>query len=148
MEIAVQTVIIVEDDVMIAEILEEFLIDGGYTVCANVRTVAKAIEKAAEFKPDLFVLDMQLADNGFGSEVAAQIDRSYNPGIIYATGSGTMQDLTQENGHAYISKPYRCKDILLGLAIATDLVKNGTTSIQPTRNVHILPAKAEVNKAA
>jgi CheY-like chemotaxis protein len=138
MEYIVQKVMIVEDNIELAEIIEEFLTDGGYTVCANVTNVTDALENAAKFKPDLFVLDMRLADGGFGIEVASQVDRSYNPGILYATGTPTHFELTRENGHACLNKPYSCKDLLTSLDIVNDLVAGRMVSATLPGNFRIL----------
>ena len=66
-------VLIAEDDLMIADLAEEILIDGGYDVCGIARTVAEAVALAHRHKPDLVVLDLRLADGGLGTEIAAQL---------------------------------------------------------------------------
>ena len=40
------TILIVEDDLMIADMLEEILVDAGYTVCGIARTVTEAVALA------------------------------------------------------------------------------------------------------
>ena len=54
-------VLIAEDDLMIADLAEEILIDAGYEVCGIARTVAEAVALAHKHKPDLAVLDFRLA---------------------------------------------------------------------------------------
>jgi response regulator of citrate/malate metabolism len=58
-------VLIAEDDLMIADIAEEILIEHGYEVCGIARTVAEAVTLAQQHKPDLAVLDLRLADGGW-----------------------------------------------------------------------------------
>jgi hypothetical protein len=42
---------IAEDDLFMADMVEEVLVDGGYEVCGIARTVEKAIELAERHKP-------------------------------------------------------------------------------------------------
>lgn len=123
-----QTVMIVEDDVMISDILVEMLTDSGYKVCGTARTVDKAVKSANELHPDLIILDLMLAKGGFGNEVAARMDRSYKPGILYATGNKSHYLLTNADGHACIAKPYRAADMLRSLEIITEILDTGLVS--------------------
>jgi DNA-binding response OmpR family regulator len=59
-------VLIAEDDLMIADLAEEILIEHGYDVCGIARTVTEAVALAQQHKPDLAVLDLRLADGGAG----------------------------------------------------------------------------------
>jgi DNA-binding response OmpR family regulator len=54
-------VLIVEDDFMIADCLEEILVDAGYEVCGIAREVDEAIAMGKELRPDLAVIDLRLA---------------------------------------------------------------------------------------
>jgi DNA-binding response OmpR family regulator len=120
-----QTVMIVEDDVMIADMLSDMLIDGGYNVCSSSRTVENAVECANKFKPDLCILDLILAKGGFGHQVVTRMNKCLHPGILYATGNNSLFALTSDNGHAVITKPYRSSDMLHSLEIVTELLATG-----------------------
>ena len=65
------SVLIVDDDLMIADWLEEVLVEAGYEVCGIAATVADAIELGERFRPDLGVIDVRLANGGSGMDVAA-----------------------------------------------------------------------------
>jgi DNA-binding response OmpR family regulator len=80
-------VLIAEDDLMIADIAEEILIEHGYEVCGIARTVAVAVVLAQHYKPDLAVLDLRLADGDLGTEIAAQLLPLGRLGVLYATGN-------------------------------------------------------------
>ena len=67
-------VLIVEDDLMIADLAEEVLIDHGYEVCGIARTVDEAVALVRRYNPDFAVIDMRLADGGLGTEIAAQLE--------------------------------------------------------------------------
>ncbi len=61
------TVMIAEDDLLVADMLEEVLVNSGYDVCGIANTVDKAVELGERHKPDLAILDIRLAQGGLGS---------------------------------------------------------------------------------
>ena len=63
------SVMIAEDDLLVADMLEETLTQGGYDVCGIARTVDKAVELGERHRPDLAILDIRLAEGGLGTEV-------------------------------------------------------------------------------
>lgn len=118
-------VLIAEDDLMIADLAEEILIDEGYEVCGIARTVAEAVALASQHQPDLAILDLRLADGGLGTEIAAQLLPLRKLGILYATGNMSQVALTTANGDACLSKPYSSADLLSGLKIVAEIVATG-----------------------
>ena len=118
-------VMIVEDDLMLADFAEEILVENGYEVSGIARTVEAAVALAQHFKPNLVILDMRLADGGLGTEVAAQLLPPGRPGILYATGNMSQVALTSVDGDACLAKPYRSADLLRGLEIVAGIVATG-----------------------
>ena len=74
------SVMIAEDDLFMADMLEEALAANGYDVCGIARTVEKAVELAEHYKPDLAVLDIRLADGGLGTDIPARLKNQGNMG--------------------------------------------------------------------
>jgi DNA-binding response OmpR family regulator len=116
-------VLIVEDDLMLADFAEELLVERGYQVSGIARTVTDAVALARHSKPDLVILDLRLADGGLGTEVAAQLPSPGRPGILYVTGNMSQVALT--HGDACLAKPYRSVDLLRGLEIVAGIVATG-----------------------
>jgi DNA-binding response OmpR family regulator len=116
-------VLIVEDDLMLADFAEEILVEHGYQVSGIARTVADAVALAGHSHPDLVILDLRLADGGLGTEVAAQLPPLGRPGILYVTGNMSQVALT--HGNACLAKPYRAADLLRGLEIVAEIVSTG-----------------------
>jgi DNA-binding response OmpR family regulator len=141
-----QKILIAEDDLMIADMAEEMLIEHGYNVCGIARTVAEAVALARLHKPDLVVIDMRLADGGLGTQIAAQLKSLPRLGILYASGNLSQIVLTAANGHASLSKPYRGSDLLRGLEIVTDIVATGRTSAPFPRGFQVLPSATAAPK--
>jgi len=118
-------VLIAEDDLMIADLVEEILIEHGYEVCGIARTVAEAVVLAQHDKPDLAVLDLRLADGDLGTDIEAQLLPLGRIGVLYATGNISQVVLTTADGDACLSKPYRSADLLRGLEIVEEIVATG-----------------------
>jgi DNA-binding response OmpR family regulator len=131
-------VLIVEDDLMIADMAEEVLVKRGYKVCGIARTVAEAVALGRCHKPDLAVIDQRLADGGLGSEAAAQLGALGRLGILYATGNVSHLMLSAAYGDACLSKPYRSDDLLRGLEIVADIVATGIASPPFPRGFQVL----------
>src|ERR1700682_4914431 len=116
-------VLIVEDDLMLADFAEETLVEHGYEVSGIARSVSEAIALARHSVPDLVILDLRLADGGLGTEVAAQLRGLGRPGILYVTGN--MSQVTLTDGDACLAIPYRSVDLLRSLDIVAEIVATG-----------------------
>ena len=131
---------IAEDDLMIADMVEEILVESGYEVCGIARTVAEAVALGRRHKPDLAVIDMRLADGGLGTEIAAQLGALGRLGVLYATGNASLVMLTAADGDACLVKPYSSADLVRGLEIVADIVATGTASPPFPRGFQLLPS--------
>jgi DNA-binding response OmpR family regulator len=118
-------VMIAEDDLMIADMTEEMLVQHGYEVCGIARTVAEAVALARRCRPDLALVDLRLADGGLGTEIAAQLGNLAKLGVLYASGNVSHVTLTAADGHACLAKPYRSVDLMRGLEIVSEIVATG-----------------------
>ena len=75
-------VMIAEDDLIMADMLEDVLVESGYEVCGIARTVEEGVELGDRCKPDLAVLDIRLAEGGLGTDIAARLQspgRTWHP---------------------------------------------------------------------
>jgi CheY-like chemotaxis protein len=139
-EQCVPKVLIAEDDLMIADLLEEILIEQGYDVCGIARTVADAVELCRQHNPDLAVIDVHLADGGLGTEIAAQLGGDSRLGILYATGNASLLIKSAAGGHACLAKPYRDSDLARSLEIIAEIVATGNATPPFPRGFTLLPA--------
>ena len=141
------TVLIAEDDLMMADMLEEILVEAGYDVCGIARTVNRAVEIGERHKPDFAVLDLRLADGGLGTEVAAQLNRRGQMGILYATGNSRHFNLTSLDGEACIGKPFRSEDLIDALKIVASIVQTGE-ALKPFPRSFFVLEQPSINLAA
>lgn len=122
-------VLIVDDDFMVADCLEETLIDAGYEVCGIAGTVEEAIALGEAHHPDLGVIDLRLAGGRFGTEVAAALRGRHKFGVLYATGNPEHAALRGAEGEGYIGKPYTSKAILAALRSVTEAMSASAASL-------------------
>jgi len=69
-------ILVAEDDIMLADFLEEALLELGHDVCGVANTVAEAVALARLHRPDIAVLDMQLGGAELGTQIVDQLAAS------------------------------------------------------------------------
>jgi DNA-binding response OmpR family regulator len=142
-------VLIAEDELMIADLLEETLIASGYEVCGMARTVDDAVALADLHKPDLAVLDVRLARGDRGPEIARRVRGMTTLGILYATGDDPrVSTLTLADGSAAIAKPYLFEDVAHALVIVREIMTLGTATPPFPPGFRLLPASTPHSASA
>ena len=112
-----RSVLIVEDEPLIAMMLEDFLESLGHDVAGTCESVEEAIEKVDAGGFDLAIIDVQLKD---GQQVWPLADRLAAAGIpfIIATGGHVEPPPEQHADAPILSKPYTIEAIEPALALA------------------------------
>jgi CheY-like chemotaxis protein len=136
-------VLIVEDDSVIASMIEALLTEHGYEVCDVARTIDQAVELGLEQRPQIVIIDIWLADGGIGTEVAVRLGSLGRLGVLYATGDMSGIALTVADGDACLTKPYRPQDLMRSLEIVSGILTTGAASYPFPPGFHLL-ASAEV----
>ena len=116
-------ILVAEDDLMIADFLEDILIDAGHTVCGIARTVGEAAAMATAHRPDLAILDLHLAQGGRGTDIRALVTGGGRIGILFASGNIDTANLTGADGEASIRKPYFGPDLARALEIVQQILR-------------------------
>lgn len=125
MPVSTATILVVEDDVNVAAVLEARLESFGYTVCEIARTGPKAIEAAARHQPDLLLMDILLEGDMNGIEAAEQIGKTSDMPIIFITclnDPDVLDRAIRTNPFGYLVKPYENAELRSSIEIA--LVKH------------------------
>lgn len=123
---------------MIADMTEEFLIQSGYDVCGIARSLAEAVALASLHRPDIALIDFQLADGELGTDVARELGRFSKLGVLYATGNTAQVLLVATDGDACLAKPYRPADLLRGLQVVAEIVAAGFAAPPFPKGLHLL----------
>lgn len=101
-------VLIVEDELLIAINLEQYLEDWGYQVCALAHDADEAFEKAAQLHPDVLLMDVRLANNSSGIEAARRILEAFHIPSVFVTGNldqDTVAKINPLNPLGLVPKP-------------------------------------------
>jgi DNA-binding response OmpR family regulator len=102
-------VLIVEDETMIAMMVEDELVDAGYAVAGPFATCRSALAWLSTNTPNLAVLDMQLQD-GSCRDLAVELRRRGIPFVVYSGSIDTH--VTELAGAPWVEKPASGKALL------------------------------------
>jgi CheY-like chemotaxis protein len=113
---AIKTVLIVEDEYLVARNIAEYLIDCGYRVpdvlCKGEQVLSN-LENSQ--KPDIILMDIGLAGSLNGIETARQIRQQFSVPIIFLTAYSSgqiMKEMSEVSPDGIILKPFEYADIL------------------------------------
>ncbi len=102
------SVVIVEDEGLIAADLRGRLEKVGYHVPAVAGTASAALEAIREKSPDLILMDIRLQGNLDGIQVAEQVRQNFDIPVVYLTAyedRKTLERASQTQAFGYIKKP-------------------------------------------
>lgn len=120
------SVLVVEDESIVAKDIQNSLKKLGYTVPSVENTGEDAIEAAGQYKPDLILMDIMLKGEISGIEAADQIRSRYQIPVIFLTAyadESTLSKAKVTEPYGYIIKPF--KEIDLHTSIEMALYKHG-----------------------
>ena len=106
-------ILIVEDEVKIAETVREYLERDGHAV-RHVTTVAEAL-RAVNAQTDLIILDLMLPD-GQGEDVCERVVGLYNTPVIMLTAKRSEQARINGFAHGaddYLTKPFSPRELAM-----------------------------------
>lgn len=111
-----RSIVIVEDDALIAMDLADLLITMGHKVCAIASSEADAVEAAMRFQPDLMIVDGTLFE-GSGVSAMRQILARGFVAHVYITGD-PVQLLKLVPDAVVVAKPFNMRGLAAGMAAA------------------------------
>ena len=103
-------ILIVEDELIVAENLRLVLAGDGIRGSRTGRDSGEALERAAETRPDLILMDIVLEGSPMdGIETAKKIGQCMDVPVIFVTAYSDKKTLSRVKGtgpYAYILKPF------------------------------------------
>ena len=114
-------ILVVEDEVIVAEDIGFRLKKLGYIVTATVASGEEAIEKVAENRPDLVLMDIVLKGDMDGVTAAEKIRNRVDIPTVFLTAYAddqTLQRAKLTNPFGYIIKPFQQNDLRVAIEIA------------------------------
>ncbi len=116
-----ETILVVEDNTIIAAHLQRILIGFGYKVPRTVTTGEAAVQVVNEIKPDLALIDIQLAGKMDGIEAARCMRSSLDIPIVFLTAFAEEERLEQAKStepYGYLVKPVQERELYATLEMA------------------------------
>ncbi|MEG4055226.1 MULTISPECIES: response regulator [unclassified Microcoleus] len=114
-------ILVVEDEVIVAQDIASRLKKLGYAVTATVSSGEEAIQKALENPPDLVLMDIVLKGEMDGVTAAEKIRTNRNVPTIFLTAYAddqTLQRAKLTDPFGYIIKPFQQNDLRVAIEIA------------------------------
>src|SRR6476469_609353 len=114
-------ILVVEDEVIVAQDIAGRLKKLGYAVTATVSSGEEAIQKAIENPPDLVLMDIVLKGDMDGVTAAEKIRTNRNVPTVFLTAYAddkTLQRAKLTDPFGYIIKPFQQNDLRVAIEIA------------------------------
>ncbi|MDZ7960325.1 MAG: response regulator [Aulosira sp. DedQUE10] len=115
------TILIVEDEWVIALDIKQHLNKLGYNVSGTANSAEKALELVAATKPNLVLMDIYLQGDKSGIEAADQIRQQFHLPVVFLTAHADEATLTQAiatHPYGYIVKPFEEQDLIIAIQVA------------------------------
>jgi CheY-like chemotaxis protein len=109
-------VLIVEDDVVVAELCRQILDDEGYD-CAVTHDLASARQALAVKGPDLLLADVELPDGATSRGLAADAHRA-GIGVLFMSGDYVALRKLTEDRIPHLRKPFRLAELVARVGAA------------------------------
>ena len=113
-------ILIVDDEVLIAEFLKDELIDLGYHDIVLAHNRKQAFAKIEEFKPQLILLDIRMKNEREGIEIAEEINKGVKIPFIFITAHSDkeiLQHALSTKPAGYITKPFKQIDVYAAVSL-------------------------------
>lgn len=114
-------VLIVEDEILIADNIADTLTDLGYCVFEPASSYNEAIESIESEKPDIAILDIQMPGKRNGVDLAMTINENYHFPFIFLTSNSdklTLEQAKKVEPLAYLVKPFNRKELYTSIELA------------------------------
>ncbi len=137
------TLLIIDDDAKLNQLLKDFLKDFGFDVVAATHP-AKGLKKLKQASPDLVILDLMLPEMD-GFEVCTAIRQTSNVPIIMLTARGEVTDKVvglELGADDYLAKPFEPRE----LVARVQSVLRRTQQLSDTRNLFFNRLTIDVDK--
>ena len=114
-------ILIVEDNVIIADDMQSMLEEIGYEIVDNVIVYEQAVEVLRKEHVDLVLIDIILASDKTGIDLGKHIRENYNIPFIFVTSNSdraTVENAKTVKPNGYLVKPFEQQDLYTSIEIA------------------------------
>ncbi len=113
-------ILIVEDDVLTANIIKKYLTANGYDVTAIAPNATQTFFELEKVKPDLILMDIVLRNSIDGIEIAKLVKEKYDIPIIYLTSDSSESTIARAKitePFGYLVKPVDSKILITNVEL-------------------------------
>ncbi|MEM9076463.1 MAG: response regulator [Bacteroidota bacterium] len=114
-------ILIVEDNVIIADDMQSMLEEIGYEIVDNVIVYEQAVDVLKNNEVDLVLIDIILASDKTGIDLGKHIRQHYNIPFIFVTSNSdraTVENAKTVKPDGYLVKPFEQQDLYTSIEIA------------------------------
>lgn len=122
-------ILIVEDNVIIADDMQSMLEEIGYEIVDNVIVYEQAVEVLKTQQVDLVLIDIILASDKTGIDLGKHIRENYDIPFIFVTSNSdraTVENAKMVKPNGYLVKPFEQQDLYTSIEIALSNFTYGT----------------------
>ena len=115
-------ILLVEDEPLLAMMLEAELADAGHTLQGPASTAKRAIEIAEHEQPDLALIDIKLRDGSSGINLARELLTRWGVPSLFVSGQRMAAYANRDLALGYIGKPYTPDTVLASIEVAERII--------------------------
>jgi two-component system, response regulator PdtaR len=123
-------ILIVEDEIIIANDLKHILGAENYEICGIANRYDEAIEMFCMERPQIILCDIYLKGDKTGIDFANKINQLNNIPIVFITAFSSdelLNKITDKNHVSYITKPFTNSQVIAAVKLASYRIKNNYT---------------------
>lgn len=113
-------ILIVEDDLLTATVIQKYLTSNGYDVTAIAANADDAFDEIGRQKPDLILMDIFLRNSIDGIEIARIVREKYDIPVIYLTADSSEDTIARAKitePFGYLVKPVDSKILITNVEL-------------------------------
>lgn len=138
-------VLIIEDEIDLAENISEYLTQQGYDVVGIIPTAEDVPDFLAKNDIDLFLVDIMLKGNVKGIDIAAQIREKFPKcGILFTTalsGKSVLDKISDTLYDGYLLKPFSLKSLESTLYLISKKLEKPDEPVKAGAKRNLLPIR-------
>ncbi|MGZ3885301.1 MAG: LytR/AlgR family response regulator transcription factor [Bacteroidia bacterium] len=118
-------ILIVEDEVLIAEDLKDILNGFGHREIYLAHSKREAMQQLDAFKPDVVLLDIRMEKELDGLELGEYINSKFQIPFIYITAhsdTAMIKEIVKTKPAGYITKPFKKSDLFANLNLVANQI--------------------------
>ena len=138
-------VLIIEDEIDLAENISEYLVQHGYEVVGIIPAAEDVPRFIATHSADLFLVDIMLKGNVKGIEIATVLREKFpKSGILFTTalsGKGVLDKISYTLYDGYLLKPFSLKSLESTLYLISKKLEKPSESQKSGQKRNLLPIR-------